>query len=154
MGLIPRLGRSPKEGNSYPLQYSCLENSVDWRSLVGYSPWGCKEPDMTEWLSLSLLGLSPVSLGGCLRLVYGTPQNVRELTPVMPSLINGDWSWRINAYFYFPLGGQIWAAFYKISEGSSTSGLCRSGQLDKSTFCWLFLLPCLAYSMHFCHCLE
>ena len=24
------------------------------RSLVGYSPWGCKESDMTEWLTLSL----------------------------------------------------------------------------------------------------
>ena len=32
------------EGNGNPLQYSCLENSMDgWRSLVGYSPWGCKE---------------------------------------------------------------------------------------------------------------
>ena len=29
MGLIPRLGRSPGEGNSNVLQYSCLENSVD-----------------------------------------------------------------------------------------------------------------------------
>ena len=38
---------------------------------MGYSPWGCKEPDTTERLSLSLLGLSPVSLGGCLKLVYG-----------------------------------------------------------------------------------
>ena len=28
-GLIPGLGRSPGEGNGYPLQYSCLENSVD-----------------------------------------------------------------------------------------------------------------------------
>ena len=27
--LIPGLGRSPGEGNSYPLQYSCLEKSVD-----------------------------------------------------------------------------------------------------------------------------
>ena len=26
---IPGLGRSPGEGNSYPLQYSGLENSVD-----------------------------------------------------------------------------------------------------------------------------
>jgi len=25
-GLIPELGRSPGEGNGYPLQYSCLEN--------------------------------------------------------------------------------------------------------------------------------
>ena len=29
LGLIPGLGRSPEEGNSYPLQYSGLENSVD-----------------------------------------------------------------------------------------------------------------------------
>ena len=29
LGLIPRLGRSLGEGNSYPLQYSCLENSMD-----------------------------------------------------------------------------------------------------------------------------
>ena len=29
MGLIPGLGRSPREGNGYPLEYSCLENSTD-----------------------------------------------------------------------------------------------------------------------------
>ena len=29
LGLIPGLGRSPGEGNSFPLQYSCLENSMD-----------------------------------------------------------------------------------------------------------------------------
>jgi len=28
-GLIPRLGRSPGEGNGNPLQYSCLENPTD-----------------------------------------------------------------------------------------------------------------------------
>ena len=27
-GLIPGSGRSPGEGNGYPLQYSCLENSM------------------------------------------------------------------------------------------------------------------------------
>ena len=27
--LIPQPGRSPGEGNGYPLQYSCLENSMD-----------------------------------------------------------------------------------------------------------------------------
>ena len=27
--LIPRLGRCPGEGNGNPLQYSCLENSMD-----------------------------------------------------------------------------------------------------------------------------
>ena len=47
-------GRSPGEGNSYPLQYSCLKNSMDRGSWVGYSPWGHKELDTTEWLTLSL----------------------------------------------------------------------------------------------------
>ena len=34
-------------------QYFCLENSIQ-RGLVGYSPWGCKESDTTEQLTLSL----------------------------------------------------------------------------------------------------
>ena len=29
LGLIPGLGRSPGEGNGNPVQYSCLENSMD-----------------------------------------------------------------------------------------------------------------------------
>ena len=36
-GLIPRLGRSPGEGNGYPLQYSCLKNPRDggaWQAIV------------------------------------------------------------------------------------------------------------------------
>ena len=72
----PGLQRSPGEWIGYPLQYSGLENSVDYtvhgvkksqtrlsnslspvflpgkitwmRSLVGYSPWGRKELDTTE----------------------------------------------------------------------------------------------------------
>ena len=46
-GSIPGLGRSPGEGKGNPLQYSCLENSVDRRSWQAYSTWGCKESDMT-----------------------------------------------------------------------------------------------------------
>ena len=46
LGLIPRLERSPGEGNGSPLQYSCLE--PEQRSLEGYSPWGRDELDMTE----------------------------------------------------------------------------------------------------------
>ena len=41
-------GRSPGEGNGNSLQYSCLENPMEQRSLVGYSPWGHKESDVTE----------------------------------------------------------------------------------------------------------
>ena len=39
LGLIPELGRSPGEGNGYPLQYSCLENPMDrgawWATVPG-----------------------------------------------------------------------------------------------------------------------
>ena len=51
MGLISGSGRSPGEGKGNPLEYSCLENSHRQRSLVGCSPWGHKESDMTKWLS-------------------------------------------------------------------------------------------------------
>ena len=40
-GLISGSGRSPGEGNDDPLQFSCLENSMN-RLLTGYSPWGCR----------------------------------------------------------------------------------------------------------------
>ena len=47
LGAIPGLGRSPGEGNSYSLQYSGLENSMDrgaWPTTVH----GVAESDMTE----------------------------------------------------------------------------------------------------------
>ena len=38
-GLIPGSEKSPGEGNGYPLQYSCLENSMDrgawWATVHG-----------------------------------------------------------------------------------------------------------------------
>ena len=48
VGSIPGSEGSPGVGNDNPLWYCCLENSMEKRSLVGYSPWGCKESDMTE----------------------------------------------------------------------------------------------------------
>ena len=52
MGSIPGLGRSPGVGNGNPLQYSCLENSMDrgawWATVHTVSPRGHKEFQMTE----------------------------------------------------------------------------------------------------------
>jgi len=42
LGLIPGLGRSPGVGNGNPLQYSCLENSMDrgaWQATVHGVAW-------------------------------------------------------------------------------------------------------------------
>ena len=44
LGSVPGLGRSPGGGKGHPLQYSDLENPMD------YSPWGPKELDTTERL--------------------------------------------------------------------------------------------------------
>ena len=43
LGSVLGSGRSPGKRNGNSLQYSCLEKSHGWRSLVGYSLWGLKE---------------------------------------------------------------------------------------------------------------
>ena len=56
MGLIPGSERYPGVGNGYPLQYSCLENSMDrgvwWATVhgVGLSNWACTHTHTdTHW---------------------------------------------------------------------------------------------------------
>ena len=44
-GSIPGSGRSPGEGNGNPVLLGEFQGQ---RSLAGYSPWGCKELDITE----------------------------------------------------------------------------------------------------------
>ena len=47
LGIIPGSRRCPVKGNGYPLQYSCLENSMD-RELDGLYSTDCKEPGKTK----------------------------------------------------------------------------------------------------------
>ena len=47
------LEKSPGGEHGNPLQFSYLENPHGQRSLAGYSPWGCKELDRTERLSIA-----------------------------------------------------------------------------------------------------
>ena len=51
LGSFSGSGRSSGEGNGYPLQYSCLESSMD----RGCNPWCCTELNTAEWLSLTQL---------------------------------------------------------------------------------------------------
>ena len=55
LGLIPELGRSPGEENGNPPQYSVPGESHGQRSLASYSPWGHKELEIIERLTVSLL---------------------------------------------------------------------------------------------------
>ena len=50
LGLIPGFGKSPGEGNGNPFLPG---KSLGQRSLVGCSPWGHKESDTTEHLSIT-----------------------------------------------------------------------------------------------------
>ena len=82
---IPGLGRSPGGGHGNPLQYSCLENPHEQRSPVGYSPWGLKELDKTEWLSTHVPHrvVTQVLLNG-----VGTPVNT-VFNPRLDSMYGG-----------------------------------------------------------------
>ena len=76
LGLIPGLGRSPREGKGYSLQYSGLENSMDYIFLGLYS-MGHKESDTTERLSLHFIQKYCLFIKGCGR---------REV-PLLPPLL-------------------------------------------------------------------
>ena len=54
LGLIPGLGRSPGGEHGNPLQYSCLENSMD-REAWRVSVHGVAESDVTKRLSTAQL---------------------------------------------------------------------------------------------------
>ena len=95
-----------REGNGTPLQYSCLEKSHGWRSLVGCSPWSHQQSDMTERLhfhfSLSCIGEgngNPIQCsclenprdGGAWRAaVYGVPQSRTRLRRLSSSSSKGS----------------------------------------------------------------
>ena len=57
LGSIPGLGRSPGEGNSNPLQYSCLENPMDqgawWATVHGVTKSWTRLSDFTSLLKTS-----------------------------------------------------------------------------------------------------
>ena len=115
---IPGLGRSPGVGNGNPVQYSCLENPMDWaawfatvhriwhptpvllpgkshgwRNLVGCSPWGHWESDTTEWLYLDF-SLSCIGEGNGSPLQCSCLENPRD-------------------------GGAWWAAIYGVAQSQT-----------------------------------
>ena len=55
--LIPVSERSPEEGNGYPLQYSCLENSMDrgawWATVHGVAE-GDRMTKHSTWFFLAI----------------------------------------------------------------------------------------------------
>ena len=66
-GSIPGLGRSPGEGNGYPFQYSCLENSMDrgaWGATVhGVTKSHMQLSNFHFYFSWTVARQAPLSMG-------------------------------------------------------------------------------------------
>ena len=60
LGSIPGSGRSPKEGNGNPLQYSCLGNPMDrgswWATVLGVAESGTTEHTHTHEMGMKTTG--------------------------------------------------------------------------------------------------
>ena len=116
-----------REGNGTPLQYSCLEKSHGWRGLVGCSPWGLEESDMTEHLHFHF-SLSCIGEGNGNPLQCSCLENSRD-------------------------GGAWWAAVYGVAQSptwlkrlSSSSSICLLYPFICQWTVWFF--PCPGY----CNC--
>ena len=94
VGSIPGSRRSPERGKCQPTPVFLSEKSYGQRSLVGYSPKGCKESDTTEWLCMhkhkSSVQFSSVHLLSCVWL-FATPRTTVHQAPY-PSPTPGVYS--------------------------------------------------------------
>ena len=75
-------GRSPGEENGNPFQCFCLGNPMD-RSLMDYSPYGCKELDTVEHALVSTF--YSVGNNGAGRLEMKMKLSERPVSPEAPS---------------------------------------------------------------------
>ena len=96
LGLIPGLGRSPGEGNGYPLQYSCLENSMDRGAWQATAHRVAKSPTLLKWLSTVSRSVSPAL---CHPMDCSPPTSLRS-NPHLLNLLH----WQADPLPLAPLG--------------------------------------------------
>ena len=73
----PWMGKIPWRRKWQPTPVFLPGKSHGQRSLAGYSPWGCKELDMTEHKHLSFKKISEQT-GGCQRERVGGADEISE----------------------------------------------------------------------------
>ena len=140
LGLIPRSGRSPGEGNGNPHQYSCLENSTDrgawWATVHGVAK------SRTQ-LSIQLPTLSTCHVPSSFIYSYH-PHHIQwhSFWEAIESLCN----WTTWFEYYGPCHLQavwLWAKYL--------TSLCFSWYIPKTvsvnTKCLLHATPCLISSI-------
>ena len=111
-----------------PLQYSCLENDGQ-RSLLGYSPWGCKESGRTKQLNDTVKGFST--------------GNEAEANVFSGILLLSLWSnkcWQFNLWFaaFLKSGLYIWKFSVHILLKSSLKDLASMWNELKCMVVWAF----------------
>ena len=115
LGLIPGSRRSPGEGNGQPTPVFLPRESHGWRSLVGYSPWGLKESDMTERLHFHF-SLSCIGEGNGNPRQYSCLENPRD---------GGAWWAAIYGVT------QSWTRLKRLSSSSSSASKAYQGVWEK-----------------------
>ena len=85
--LTPGMGRFPWRREWLLTLVFLLGKSHGQTSLVGYSPWGHKDSDTTEWLTLSLFHKYPCSLKKEGRFAHWLFDNAQELCFVANEII-------------------------------------------------------------------
>ena len=116
------------------------------RSLAGYSPWGHKESDMTEWLtSLHFLG-SQISFFTHLQVFKGAILSKRNKSYILWYLIpnySSKEKWRNNPLLIV-LG---WANMFKFKMKDLTKSI--SPLCEFLSYCLLYLITWLANELKF-----
>ena len=100
---LPGLGKSPGEANGSPLQYSCLENSMDRGAWWATVHEVAKSRTWLKWLSMQYLGERYLSPGGdCRAAVWLQLCGAKSLT--------GKWGERCWAILALPRddGAALW----------------------------------------------
>ena len=127
-GLIHSLRRSPGEGNGNPLQYFLPAKYYGQRNLTGYSPWGCKESDTTQWLNNNSFSTQ----SGQSRFSFFTGANKSSFWFASIGLTNAFSINRKSQKFIFTFCSSILTLS---QDYNSSCPLCHNLNLNVSPFC-------------------
>ena len=103
-GSIPGLGRSPEGGNGNSLQYSCLNNLMDWVAWQA-TVHGVAEVDVTEWLSTptwDYKGQGLIWTGGRTQKITSFPSSHPLSSCSLSPSMSYNWTWiyKIHTWCY------------------------------------------------------
>ena len=157
--LVPGSGRSPGEGNGNPLQYSCLENSMDRGACWATVQWVTKSWTWLSWLILCELFIVNLRLPDCSSLI--APEYL------ISDWMNGGFAWGSNPFLYlWPYGSQFKTVYMCVCMSAKSLQscltlrlLCSWGSPSKNTrvgchflIQWIFPAqgssPCLLCLLH------